>query len=248
MNQILYAFLLTTIASFSTLLGSIVIFFKRINKKKLLISSVSFASSVMLTISITDLIPEENNILFSNFKIIPALIIFLITINLGFIISSLIDKYVPDNDNIYKVGIISMIAIIIHNIPEGMATFIAASTDIKLGITLAFAIALHNIPEGISISVPIYYSKKSRGTVLKYTFISGISEVFGAVITFLFLKPFINKIVLGILFGIIAGIMIYISIFELLKLSLKLNDKKLTLLFYILGIIVVLISHLFFKI
>ncbi len=55
-----------------------------------------------------------------------------------------------------------MLAIIIHNIPEGIATFMAGCSDSKLGITLTLAIALHNIPEGISISVPIYYATKSK--------------------------------------------------------------------------------------
>ena len=77
----------------------------------------------------------------------------------------LIDYYLPDKPSIssdkklYKVGFISMIAIILHNIPEGIATFVATNSDITLGISLAIAIAMHNIPEGISISVPIYYSK-----------------------------------------------------------------------------------------
>lgn len=248
MNQVLYAFLLTTLASFSTMIGSVFIFCSKLNKNKLLVSSLSFASSVMLMISIIDLIPEANKILFNNFNFIPALAIILIMINIGFIISSLIDKCIPSDDNIYKVGLISMVAIIIHNIPEGMATFIASSTDLKLGLSMSLAIALHNIPEGISISIPIYYSKKSRGIALKYTFISGISELFGAIITYLLLKPFINKIILGFLFSIIAGIMIYISIFELLNLSLKLNNRKRTIIFYILGIVIVFISHLFFSI
>lgn len=69
-----------------------------------------------------------------------------------------------------------MIAIILHNIPEGIATFLTTSENVELGISLAIAIALHNIPEGISISVPIYFSTNNMKKAIWYTFISGMSE------------------------------------------------------------------------
>ena len=135
-----------------------------------------------------------------------------------------------------------MLAIIIHNIPEGIATFMAGCSDSKLGITLTLAIALHNIPEGISISVPIYYATKSKKKALLYTFISGLSELFGAVITSLFLKPFINDVTMGCLFSVIAGIMINISIYELLPSSFKYNKLKSSILFLMIGMCFMLIS------
>jgi len=155
-----------------------------------------------------------------------------------------VDKYLPtqNNNGLYRVGIIAMIVIIMHNIPEGMATFMATNTDLSLGITLTLAIALHNIPEGISISVPIYYSTNSKKRALLYTFISGISELFGAILTYLFLKPYMNDLVLGILFSIIAGIMMQISIYELLPTSLKYKNKSITYLFLIIGVIVMIIN------
>ena len=89
-----------------------------------------------------------------------------------------------------------MIAIILHNVPEGIATFISSSKDISLGISLAIAITLHNIPEGISISIPIYYSTKSKFKALLYTFISGVSEPIGALIAYLFLSKYINDFII----------------------------------------------------
>jgi len=138
-------------------------------------------------------------------------------------------------------------AITFHNIPEGMATFMASSADIKLGISLTIAIALHNIPEGISISVPIYYATNSKIKAITYTALSGLSELFGAIITYIFLKPFINDIIMGLLFSIIAGIMIHISIYELFPTSLRLNNKKITISFLIFGILFMIINHLIFN-
>ena len=114
-------------------------------------------------------------------------------------------------------------------------------------LALAIAIAMHNIPEGISISVPIYYATNSKIKAISYTALSGLSELFGAIITYLFLKPFINDIVMGLLFSIIAGIMMHISLYELLPTSLKLNNKKITIFSFIFGILFMTINHLIFN-
>ena len=122
----------------------------------------------------------------------------------------------------------------------------AGNTNMSLGISLTIAIALHNIPEGISIAVPIYYSTNSKFKAIFYTFMSGLSELFGAIITYVFLKPFINDFIMGILFSIIAGIMIHIALCELLPTSLNYKNSKLTKVFFILGMIFVFISQILF--
>ena len=245
MDQTLFSFLITTLAGLSTLIGSLIIFINNTNKDKIIISSLAFASSVMLLISITDLIPESYNMFKNHIKLYPLIVIILISINIGIIISLFIKKYIPENNNkLYRVGVISMLAIIMHNIPEGMATFMATNTNTKLGINLSIAIALHNIPEGISIAIPIYYSTKSKLKAIIYTFIAGLSELFGAIITYVFLIPFVNNYTMGILFSIIAGIMIHISLFELLPTSISYDNKKYTLIFYLIGFIFVIISKI----
>lgn len=160
----------------------------------------------------------------------------------------LIDYYLPDSDKsnnkLYRVGFISMIAIIIHNIPEGIATFMATNSNISLGLSLALAIAMHNIPEGISISVPIYYSTSSKKKALLYTGISALSEPFGALLAYLFLKNIMNDLILGILFSVIAGIMLQISFSELLPSARRYNDNKRLIIFFIIGILFMLIKFL----
>ena len=252
MNTELFAFLLTTIAGFATMLGCLIIFFKKSNYQKIIASSLAFASGVMICVSITDLIPEAISCLRENFNFLTNVSLCMIAIILGIIISMLIDYYLPDNPyqdiknkSLFKVGIISMLAIILHNIPEGIATFMATNSDFSLGISLAVAISLHNIPEGISISVPIYYATGSKSKAIIYTLISALSEPFGALLTFLFLKPFVSDTLLGILFAIIAGIMLQIAFCELLPTSKKYNLDKNTKIFFIIGIIFMLLKFLF---
>lgn len=89
----------------------------------------------------------------------------------------LIDKFIPtaenphemrsvesmENENqaknfrkLYKMGMMTALAVGIHNFPEGIATFMSALKDPTLGIAIAIAISIHNIPEGIAVSVPIF--------------------------------------------------------------------------------------------
>ena len=233
------ALTLSLIAGLSTIIGSIFIFFKK--NKNVLLNSFAFAAGVMITVSLIDLIPESFSYLSTYYYPFPALLFVLICFVIGILISSFIDYYIPENNPIYKIGIISLIAIIMHNIPEGMATFIASNTDIKLGITLTIAIALHNIPEGITIALPIFYSTKSRKRALLYTTIAGLSEFFGALITCIFLKDYITYKFMGYLLAIIAGIMIQISFYELLPEIWKARQKR-GILYFLLGSIIMFLS------
>ena len=152
-------------------------------------------------------------------------------------------KYIPDNNNIkgdktlFKLGFMSMLAIMMHNIPEGIVTFVATNAEVKLGIYLAIAIAMHNIPEGISIALPIYYGTKNKFLTFIYTFIASLSELLGALIAFIFLPPRINNLFMGIIFSVISGLMLQISLFELLPNALKEKNKILSLLFFVIGVI-----------
>lgn len=234
MNKIIFSFLVTSIAGLSTIIGTIPIFFKIKNIDKLINISLAFSSGVMASVSIFSLLPESYNYLKSIF-----LLIFFILIGIFFtIILNKIFKYI--DNKLYKLGIISMIALIIHNIPEGILTFSTTSTNVYLGLSLALSIMLHNIPEGISISVPIYFSTKSKKKAFLYTLISGFSEVIGALFTYLFLYKYINNNFIGFILSITTGIMLYISLFELFPQSL-LYSKKRTYLFFIIGFIFMLI-------
>ena len=240
----MYAYLLSTIAGMSTLIGTLPIFFKSFNKNKIISYALNFASGVMITVSIIDLIPESFNLLKNSFKLFPSVLILLIFIVIGFIISTIIDKSNNTNNSLYRVGIITMFAIILHNIPEGIATFLSSNTSI--GISLVIAIAAHNIPEGISISIPIYYSTKSKFKAFLYTFISGVSEPFGAVIAHIFLFNVKTSKVMCFLFAIIAGIMLQISIFELIPTARSYKEKN-GIIFLILGVFFMYLTHILLK-
>ena len=65
---------------------------------------------------------------------------------------------VEDAAKLNATGLLTGLAIAIHNFPEGLATFVAAMADPSLGAAIAVAIAIHNVPEGVCVAMPIYYS------------------------------------------------------------------------------------------
>ena len=218
-------FIITFISGISTIIGIIPTYINSKYKDYIIKYSLLFSSIVMFYISIFSLIPEALNYIGNSFINIILLLIF---INIGIIISTYIDKSINkiSSNTLFKVGVVSVIALVLHNIPEGIITFLASYKDIKLGISLAIAITLHNIPEGISIAVPIYYSTNSHKKAFIYTFISGFSELIGGVISYVFLSKYINSYILFIILSITAGIMIHISIFELLSSFLKYKKEE----------------------
>lgn len=203
--------IISLVAGLSTIFGYFFIYVKG-SKENIVMKSLSFSASVMLTVSIIDLIPSSFkylNILNGNFYNILYLIIFIL---IGFAFCFVLDTYIS-GDKLYKTGIISTIGLILHNIPEGIITYSISNINIKLGIIFSVAIILHNIPEGISIAMPIYYSTNSKFKAFLYASIAGISEPFGAIAAHLFLKN-ISILSIGFLLAFVSGIMIYISCIE----------------------------------
>lgn len=244
-NNNFLPFLLTIVAGMTTMIGTFLIFTKK-TSNKILSCTISFAAGVMISVSIIDLIPESIEYFKNIYQIKAVPFICLLFIVIGIFLSILLDKMIKKltdpNNVLYKVGLMSMFSLILHNIPEGIITFLTSTVDIKLGLTLALAIAIHNIPEGISISVPIYYSTKNRKKAILYTFISAFSEPFGALLAYLFIAKYINFTLMGILLSMTAGIMLYISCYELLPLAFQYPHKKRTFLFLIIGLLLMVLK------
>ena len=245
MNRILFSFFITTLAGFMTMLGIIPCYLNK-SRESIISKSLAFSAGVMLTISFLSLIPEGFTLFFQNVLIIPSILFTAIFVVLGIGFSARISRKIEEKlsfNYLYRLGIITVIALIFHNIPEGITTFLSSRHDLSLGLTLSLGIALHNIPEGISVAVPIYYATKSRKKAIIFTFISGFSETIGAIIAYLFLAPFITSFILGLILSIAAGIMIHISIYELIPTSFKYQLSMIMLLFFVFGVFIMVLCH-----
>lgn len=157
---------------------------------------------------------------------------------------------VPGRVRLVKSGVITAIAIALHNFPEGLATFMAALVDSKLGAAMAVAIAIHNVPEGMAVALPIFKATGSRWKAIVLGTLSGLTEPLGGLVGYLVvINTGMSNLTYAILFGTVAGMMVYISIEELLPLALKYDtENKIATKMFHLGMAIIGLSLVLFTI
>ncbi len=230
------ALLFSLIAGLSTSIGSLMVFLTKKRSTRFLSFSLGFSAGVMILISAADLLPESAASIRPSLGETGAGLLAVTALAIGILIAAAMDRVIPeqpqhfpDRSGILRVGIVSAAAIVLHNIPEGIATFMAGYHSVSLGLPIALAVALHNIPEGIAVAVPVYYGTGSRGKAFLCAALSGLSEPFGALLCYLILAPFLTDTMLGVVFGAVAGIMLYISFSELLPASRRDGHTRVSL-------------------
>ena len=176
-----------------------------------------FAAGIMLAISFLDLIPESRR-LGSDLTCVLGLAI-------GAIAMWTLDRLFPhvhectvcgeDECHFGHTANFLILAIFLHNFPEGMAIAIGAATNVSDSIVIAAAIAIHNIPEGICTSAPHYYAYGNRLKSFVMSSLSALPIVVGYLAArYLFIQ--ITPEMMSVLVGATAGLMIYISADELM--------------------------------
>ena len=217
-----------------------------INKKNKIIEfSIGLAFGVIVTLIITDLLPEIFEGL--GLKYIYLFIIFTI---IGFIILRFLDDFIPnhhhtkkeENANLTHIGIMTTLAIVLHNIIEGMAVYSTALSDSSLAVSLAIGVGFHNIPLGMVIASSLYHSSKKHSRTLISVLLVSISTFLGGLIMYSFKFITLNNIVLGILLSLTLGMLIFIVIDELYPRVKDTTEKKATYSGLILGIILIVVS------
>ncbi|KAF0692828.1 hypothetical protein As57867_016075, partial [Aphanomyces stellatus] len=131
-----------------------------------------------------------------------------------------------------RAGIMTGIAIAIHNFPEGLALFVASLGGLRSGIVLAIGIIMHNFPEGVAIAAPVYYATKSYKQALFWTSLSGISQPLGALIGWATIANGTDNVTVGILYGMVSGMLVCIAVKELIPGAFKFGPKVFTTAFF----------------
>ena len=115
-----------------------------------------------------------------------------------------------------RMGMLTALAIGIHNFPEGLATFLATLEDEKVGASLGVAIAVHNVPEGLCVAMPVLYATGNKWKAFGWSLLSGLTEPIGGLVGFAILQPVFTDLVFGIVFSMVGGMMVFIVLHELL--------------------------------
>lgn len=237
----IFILILCFISGISTLIGFIFIFVPYKYKNRVLSFGFGLSFIVMFLISILDLIPCGIELIYDDFNILFISVFSFILLFLGMLLVKYLDDEI-NGEELLKIGYLSMLSLLIHNIPEGVICAMSSYTDINLGLKMIFMIMLHNIPEGICIALPIYYATKNKFKAFIFTLISGVGEVVGALITILFLKTYINDLLLFLILILTAGIMIYLSLGKIIIKGIKLKEFKFLLLGIIIGLAIVILT------
>ncbi|MBQ7127150.1 zinc transporter ZupT [bacterium] len=251
--------LMTFLAGLATLVGGFITFFVNKNNIKVLSLGLGFSAGVMIFVSFTEIMQSAQELLKIYFPNNYLWIVFAGFIA-GVVVSKLIDIFLPDhveedlaegcdaeckhNHRIMRAGLLTAIAIAVHNFPEGLGTFLVSAQDLTIGLSVAIAIALHNIPEGIAVALPIYHSTGKKRKAIWYSFWTGMTEPIGAIIGLGLLTWFVPQMFIGVFLAAVIGIMIYIAFDTLLPLSHEYGDWHYAIAGIISGITVIWASLL----
>lgn len=220
-----------------------IIAYKFINNKKAFTNfSIACATIVLIGLIAFDFIPEliEINKL--------SLVLFVI---LGLVLLLIIDKLVPhhehnhvDNDEDKKehidhlshISTITIIALLCHNVIEGMALYGVATNNLTSGILMMLGIGLHNLPFGFQIAG--FIDKKNIVLLIALV----LSGMMGGLI-FIILGG-VTEFIEGIIIALTLGMLLHILIFELFKEVYQNIAKKESIYGIIVGIVLVIIINI----
>lgn len=239
-----------------TTLGSFMVFFlkDKINDKLQRIL-IGFAAGVMIAASIWSLIiPSiEQSSGLGNLSFIPAAIGFILGVLFLLLLDSIIPHLHVNSDkpegikSNLKNRTMLMLAVTLHNIPEGMAVGVILAgayygdnvITLMGALTLSIGIAIQNFPEGAIISMPLKAEGMSKKKAFLFGTLSGIVEPIAALLTIL-LARFVTPILPYIL-SFAAGAMIYVVVEELIPESQTGEHTNLATIALTLGFVLMMI-------
>ena len=221
--------LLTLLAGAATFIGAFLGVLGQKPSNRVLAFSLGFAAGIMLLISLMEMLPEGMSPVLGYGMFIVGLLGYF---GLDRLLphahpQDLVQKTTqPLPGSIKRTAILLTLGISLHNFPEGIATFVTASSNLELGFGIALAVALHNIPEGLAVAGPVYAATGSKRTAIFWAGISGMAEILGGVLAWLILGSLISPVVMAAIMAAVAGIMVALSVDELMPLAKEIDPNN----------------------
>lgn len=247
MHLILIGFLASLIAGLATGVGALpAIFFPKVSNKAL-DTMLGFAAGVMLAAtSFSLVIPsiQRGNDIKAGWGIWICVAGMLI----GAIFLDRADKLLPHehffkghegpSSSLKKVWLF-IIAITIHNFPEGLAVGVGFGTgDLKAGTTLAIGIGLQNMPEGLAVALPLLREKYSLGKALLIATLTGLVEPIGGLLGVAGVQIAKPALPLGMAFA--AGAMLFVISDEIIPETHSRGNERLATFGVMVGFVVMM--------
>lgn len=241
--------LTTLLLGIFIIIGASIAFITK-KKDRVVDFSLGMAFSIIVMLITTHLIPETIELLGLKY-----IYVFIIAVVFGYIILKVLDNFIPDHDddgkgmnkselkeNLIHIGVMTSIALMLHNVIEGMAVYTTVLSDASLGLAVAIGIGFHNIPLGMVIAGAFYQSNENiNKTLLSILLVSSATFVGGLIMFFLGLTT-ISPLISGLLLSITLGMLIFIVISELFPRIQNTKNAKVTFIGIITGTIIQLIA------
>lgn len=252
----LIGLLLTLLVGLFIFIGSLVGLTYKDNKK-FIDFSISVAFGVIIGLILLEILPESYEILYNEVGVLRGVVALIILSLIGIITLKILDLFVPHheheahhnhkhnedkchNEHLYHIGIISSVAVIIHNLIEGMSLYLISSNSILSGLLMCIGVGLHNIPMGLVIASTLSSSKFTKKKILNISLVVSLSTFIGGLV--MFILGGVNELIEGILLGLTLGMLIYISIFELFHQMYHMKDKNIAKIGTLIGIGLLILS------
>lgn len=244
------ALLMTLLMGIFIPIGGIIGYFIK-NNEKILHFLISIATGVIIPLVIIEIMPEVFESFQTQFSYNLTIVYTVFFFLLGMVILKLLDFFVPDhshrceeehcNKEYYHIGIMSFLAIFLHDFIEGMAVYAGTTTSVAIGLSLVIGVGFHNLPLGALISSTIHNSKDGFKKTIIFISILAITPFMGGLLVYFNSDFFLSEMVLSSLLAVTSGMLSYIAIFELIP-EIKSNLRNL---FGItLGVVLMFISML----
>lgn len=184
------------------------------NTRKIEEISISVAAGAMSALAAADIIPEILHEM-SGTGLIKAVLF----TAAGIVFLKLLDRFVPEHHGdeespgaMIHIGIISALAIMLHNIIEGMAVYELGADSLRQGVIFAIGVGLHNIPMGMLV----YSTLKDETRVKKYTVLFAVMiSTFAGGLVMAALGNGMSHTLIDLLTCLTLGMIIYIISSEL---------------------------------
>lgn len=144
-----------------------------------------------------------------------------------------------DKGSLLKAGIIMLLAITLHNLPEGMAIGATGTAELKMGILVAILIAVHNIPEGMAISAPLASGGVKAWKNILLTASAGAATVLGAAIGLAI--GGIGQLAISICMGVAGGAMLYVTFCEIIPQAILMDEGRIPAASMLIGLLCAMI-------
>ncbi len=217
MPLVLRALVVGLLPALMTALGTLPVFLGIRLSKRFINSGMGFAAGVMLVASFTSLLMpavEEGGI-------VTAISGFIV----GVAMIKALDLLIPHEhtpcgseedvaSTAFRRAQLMILAMVVHNIPEGMAVGAATVYDVTEGLALATAIGLQDIPEGLAVALPVLAITGRAGFAFIMGTLSGIAEALAAMLPALMVAY--ARATLPFVLSLASGAMIYVVVHEVI--------------------------------